>query len=138
MQITSKFGRKLERNIFNENLVLLFPDGHNFDKEEFSTIPENTVLTVNIRTGQIINQWGNNTFYMPRGLSIDTNGNLCDSSHFCKPAAVVTSNDGSNIYIADMDLKFGKPHDLVFSVNDCSLFVDEIRPNRIDSLDVLN
>ncbi|CAF3642189.1 unnamed protein product [Rotaria sp. Silwood1] len=61
-----------------------------------------------------------------------------DSSHFCKPAAVVTSNDGSNIYIADMDLKFGKPHDLVFSVNDCSLFVDEIRPNRIDSLDVLN
>ncbi|CAF4799444.1 unnamed protein product, partial [Rotaria sp. Silwood1] len=38
-----------------------FPDGHNFDKEEFSTIPENTVLTVNIRTGQIINQWGNNT-----------------------------------------------------------------------------
>ncbi|CAF3315957.1 unnamed protein product, partial [Rotaria sp. Silwood2] len=27
-----------------------------------------------------------------------------DSSHFCKPAAVVTSNDGTNIYIADMDM----------------------------------
>jgi len=34
--------------------------------------------------------------------------------------------------------KFGEPHDLALSVNGRSLFVGEIRPNRIDSFDVLN
>jgi len=107
-----------------------FPDGRNFDTKKFGAIPENTVLTINTRTGQIINQWGNNTFYMPHGLSVDTEGNIwltdvgmhqvfkysngervltlgeafvpgSDSSHFCKPTDVVVSNDGSNIYVAD-------------------------------------
>ncbi|CAM2698218.1 unnamed protein product [Rotaria socialis] len=34
--------------------------------------------------------------------------------------------------------KFGDPHDLALSVNDRSLYVGEIRPNRIDSFNVLN
>ncbi|CAF1118839.1 unnamed protein product [Adineta steineri] len=107
-----------------------FPDGRNFDTKKFGAIPENTILTINTRTGQIVNQWGNNTFYMPHGLSIDTEGNLwvtdvamhqvfkyskgelvltigeafvpgSDSKHFCKPTDVAVSNDGSNIYVAD-------------------------------------
>jgi hypothetical protein len=107
-----------------------FPDGRNFDKKKFGAIPENTILIINTHTGQIVNQWGNNTFYMPHGLSIDTEGNLwltdvgmhqvfkyskgelvltlgeafvpgSDSSHFCKPTDVVVSNDGSYIYVAD-------------------------------------
>ncbi|CAM4924423.1 unnamed protein product [Rotaria socialis] len=107
-----------------------FPDGRNFDKTKFGVIPENTVLTVNTRTGQIIEQWGNNTFYMPHGLAVDSEENLWltdvgmhqvfkysngervltlgepfvpgnDESHFCKPTDVVASNDGSKIYVAD-------------------------------------
>jgi len=107
-----------------------FPDGKNFDKKKFGAIPENTILTVNTRTGQIVNQWGNNTFYMPHGLSVDTEGNLwltdvgmhqvfkyskgervltlgesfvpgSDSEHFCKPTDVAVSNDGSSVYVAD-------------------------------------
>ncbi len=38
-----------------------FPDGRNFDQKKFGAIPENTILTINTRTGQIVNQWGNNT-----------------------------------------------------------------------------
>lgn len=107
-----------------------FPDGRHFDKNKFSAIPENTILTINTRTGQIVDQWGNDTFYMPHGISIDTEGNLwltdvgmhqvfkytkgqlvlvlgepfvpgSDSKHFCKPTDVVVSNDGSYIYVAD-------------------------------------
>jgi DNA-binding beta-propeller fold protein YncE len=107
-----------------------FPDGQNFDTKKFSIIPENTILTINTHTGQIINQWGNNTFYMPHGLSVDTEANLwltdvamhqvfkysngkrvltlgesfvpgSDSKHFCKPTDVAVTNDGSFIYVAD-------------------------------------
>jgi len=107
-----------------------FPDGRHFDTKKFGAIPENTILTINTRTGQIVNQWGNNTFYMPHGLSVDAEGNLWvtdvamhqvfkysngqrvltlgesfvpgdDSKHFCKPTDVAVSNDGSNIYVAD-------------------------------------
>lgn len=107
-----------------------FPDGRNFDRKKLGAIPENTILTVNTVTGQIAKQWGNNTFYMPHGLSIDTEGNYwltdvgmhqvfkytkgertltlgeafvpgSDSSHFCKPTDVAVSNDGSSIYVAD-------------------------------------
>ena len=38
-----------------------FPDGLNFDKKKFDAIPENTILTVNTLTGQILHQWGNKT-----------------------------------------------------------------------------
>ncbi|CAF1498925.1 unnamed protein product [Rotaria magnacalcarata] len=107
-----------------------FPDGRNFDTTKFGVIPENTILTVNTRTGRIIEQWGNNTFYMPHGLAVDSEENLWltdvgmhqvfkysngervltlgesfvpgnDESHFCKPTDVVVSNDGSKIYVAD-------------------------------------
>lgn len=107
-----------------------FPDGINFDKKTFGAIQQNTILTVNTKNGQIIRQWGNNTFYMPHGLSVDTEGNFwltdvamhqvfkysngervltlgesfvpgSDSKHLCKPTDVVVSNDGSIVYVAD-------------------------------------
>jgi peptidylamidoglycolate lyase len=111
-----------------------FPDGRHFNKEKFGVIPENTMLTVNTRTGQVIDQWGNNTFSMPHGLTVDNEGNLwatdvalhqvfkydtsrprrqlvltlgeafipgSDSSHFCKPTDVAVSNDGAFIFVAD-------------------------------------
>ncbi|CAM4766120.1 unnamed protein product [Rotaria magnacalcarata] len=110
--------------------LLSFPDGRHFDNPKFGVIPENTVLTVNTRTRQIIEQWGNNTFYMAHGLAVDSVENLWltdvgmhqvfkysngervltlgesfvpgnDESHFCKLTDVVVSNDGSKIYVAD-------------------------------------
>jgi len=54
-----------------------FLNGKNlFNKEKYGLIKENTLLTVNTKNGQIISQFGNDTFYMPHGLSIDNDGNL--------------------------------------------------------------
>ncbi|CAF0952936.1 unnamed protein product [Adineta steineri] len=107
-----------------------FPDVYNFNRKKFGAIRENTILTVNSQTGEIINQWGNNTFYMPHGLTTDNQGNVWltdvamhqvfkysgnkllltlgelfvpgdDTKHFCKPTDVVVSKDGSNIYVSD-------------------------------------
>ncbi|UJR26625.1 hypothetical protein I4U23_007943 [Adineta vaga] len=107
-----------------------FPDGIHFNRNQFGPIPEKTILNVNSQTGEIINQWGNNTFYMPHGLSIDHQGNFWltdvamhqvfkyskdklvltlgelfvpgdDSTHFCKPTDVAISNTGEDIYVAD-------------------------------------
>ena len=38
-----------------------FPDGRHFDQKSFAPIEENTVLLLDTRTGQLINQWGNHT-----------------------------------------------------------------------------
>ncbi|CAM4987674.1 unnamed protein product [Rotaria socialis] len=122
--------KNAKQRIFIPDVLLSFPDGRHFDNPKFGVIPENTVLTVNTRTGQIIEQWGNNTFYMPHGLAVDSEENLWltdvgmhqvfkysngervltlgesfvpgnDESHFCKLTDVVVSNDGSKIYVAD-------------------------------------
>ncbi|CAF0847263.1 unnamed protein product [Didymodactylos carnosus] len=110
-----------------------FPDGKNFAKDKFGVIKENTVLTINTKNGEIVDTWGNNTFSMPHGLSVDNDGNLwltdvamhqvfkydtsqprqlvltlgeafvpgSDQSHFCKPTDVAVSRDGQFIYVAD-------------------------------------
>ncbi|CAF4310392.1 unnamed protein product [Rotaria magnacalcarata] len=80
-----------------------FPDGRNFDKTKFGVIPDNTILTVSTHTGQIIEQWGNNTFYMPHGLAVDSEENLwlTDVGVHQWATDVVAANDGSKIYVAD-------------------------------------
>ncbi|CAF0765592.1 unnamed protein product [Adineta ricciae] len=108
-----------------------FPDGVHFDRRRFGPIPENTILDVDTRTGEVKSQWGNNTFYMPHGLTIDSQENVwltdvamhqvfkyskertlvlslgerfvpgSDSTHFCKPTDVAVSSDGEDIYVAD-------------------------------------
>ncbi|CAF3313589.1 unnamed protein product [Rotaria socialis] len=45
---------------------------------------------------------------------------------------------GQSITTWEPNDKFGDPHDLALSVNGRSLYVGEIRPNRIDSFNVLN
>lgn len=108
-----------------------FPDGINFDTNKFSAISENTIVSIDTRSGQMIDQWGNKTFSMPHGLSMDSEGSLWltdvamhqvfkyspqgkqllalgeafvpgkDSKHFCKPTDVILSNDRSRIFVAD-------------------------------------
>ena len=38
-----------------------FPDGIHFDEKTFGPIKEKTILSVDIRTGNILNQYGNST-----------------------------------------------------------------------------
>jgi hypothetical protein len=68
-----------------------FPDGYHFNTKKFDAIQNNTILTIDIKTGEIINQWGNNrfvsnsfdieikfhfSFYMPHGLFVDNEENI--------------------------------------------------------------
>ncbi|CAF4960404.1 unnamed protein product [Rotaria sp. Silwood1] len=50
----------------------------------------------------------------------------------------VSESFGQLIATWEPNDKCGEPHDLTLSVNGRSLFVGEIRPNCIDSFDVLN
>lgn len=53
-----------------------FPDGHHFDRKNYPTIEQQTILLIDIQTGEIINEWGNHSFSMPHGLSLDQEENL--------------------------------------------------------------
>ncbi len=93
-------------------------------------IQENTILTLNKQTGEVLKSWGANLFIMPHGLEVDNqnniwvtdcglhqvfkfdcNGNLLmilgeakvsgnDSSHFNEPTDIAVAEDGS-FYISD-------------------------------------
>jgi streptogramin lyase len=93
-------------------------------------IQENTILTINKQTGEILKSWGADLFIMPHGLEVDkennvwvtdvalhqifkfsSDGNLLltlgeakvpgnDSEHFNLPTDVAVSNDGS-FYVSD-------------------------------------
>jgi hypothetical protein len=45
-----------------ENNIRSFPDGYNFDQNKLGVISDNTILSLDIETGEIKTQWGNNTF----------------------------------------------------------------------------
>ncbi len=93
-------------------------------------IQENTILTLNKQTGEVLKSWGADLFIMPHGLEVDnqnniwvtdcglhqvfkfdSNGNLLmtlgeakvpgnDSSHFNEPTDIAVAEDGS-FYISD-------------------------------------
>uniref|UniRef100_A0A1A9WQJ0 peptidylamidoglycolate lyase n=1 Tax=Glossina brevipalpis TaxID=37001 RepID=A0A1A9WQJ0_9MUSC len=42
---------------------------------EKGPIKESTIYTLDAKTGNILSGWGNNMFYLPHGLTIDTHGN---------------------------------------------------------------
>jgi hypothetical protein len=44
-----------------ENNFRSFPDGYHFDQNKFGVISENTILSLDIETGEIKTQWANNT-----------------------------------------------------------------------------
>ncbi|XP_036148477.1 peptidyl-alpha-hydroxyglycine alpha-amidating lyase 2-like [Monomorium pharaonis] len=93
-------------------------------------IRDNTVLTLDSETGDIIRGWGNQTFYLPHGIHIDSFGNIwltdialhqvfkyspsgvlqlvlgekfepgSDVEHFCQPTSVAVLPSGE-IVVAD-------------------------------------
>nr|XP_006818341.1 PREDICTED: peptidyl-glycine alpha-amidating monooxygenase B-like [Saccoglossus kowalevskii] len=93
-------------------------------------IPENVILTLDSRTGAIMESWGADKFYLPHGITIDHEDNIWltdvamhqvfkysntlqllltlgvrfvpggDDKHFCSPTDVAVSRDG-NFFVSD-------------------------------------
>ena len=117
----------------NGNIIAFHRSGRTWDTDiitDLSLIGENTISTIDAKTGEILNSWGNNLFVMPHGLEVDnqnnvwvtdcglhqvfkfdSNGNLLmtlgeakvsgnDTEHFNLPTDVAVSYDGS-FYVSD-------------------------------------
>lgn len=106
-------------------------------------IPNNTILTLDRKTGNVLKSWGRDIFIMPHGLEVDSEGNVwltdvglhqifkfnsngnlefvlgeagvsgSDQSHFNLPTDVAVSNDGS-FFISD---GYGNSRIMKFSNN---------------------
>ncbi|WP_339839922.1 peptidyl-alpha-hydroxyglycine alpha-amidating lyase family protein [uncultured Flavobacterium sp.] len=118
--------------INSENNIVVFHRANRIWEETMQKdkIQENTILTLNKQTGEVLKSWGADLFIMPHGLEVDkqnniwvtdcglhqvfkfdSNGNLLmilgeakvpgdDSSHFNEPTDIAVTEDGS-FYISD-------------------------------------
>lgn len=118
--------------IDSENNILVFHRASRVWQEPMpeDKIQENTILTLNKQTGEILKSWGADLFIMPHGLEVDkenniwvtdvalhqifkfsSDGNLLltlgeakvpgnDAEHFNLPTDITVSNDGS-FYVSD-------------------------------------
>lgn len=53
--------------------TLTFDNLNIFRQRNLGAIPENTIITFDRDTGNVINEWGSKMFYMPHGLHINGN-----------------------------------------------------------------
>lgn len=53
-----------------------FNDNAEYQEKYKGPIRNDTVLTLDPKTGDIIRGWGNHTFYLPHGIHIDNLGNI--------------------------------------------------------------
>ena len=118
--------------IDSENNILVFHRASRAWQEPMpeDKIRENTILTLNKQTGEVLKSWGADVFIMPHGLEIDKENNVWvtdvalhqifkfsadgrllltlgeanvpgdDASHFNLPTDIAVSDDGS-FYISD-------------------------------------
>ncbi|XP_011265117.1 peptidyl-alpha-hydroxyglycine alpha-amidating lyase 2 isoform X2 [Camponotus floridanus] len=107
-----------------------FNDNAEYQEKYKGPIRNDTVLTLDPKTGDIIRGWGNHTFYLPHGIHIDNLGNIWltdialhqvfkysasgiprlilgqrfepgnDMEHFCQPTSVAVLPNGE-IVVAD-------------------------------------
>ena len=115
------------------NIIVFHRSGRPWDSMPISHLPlikENTISTLDAKTGKILKSWGDNMFIMPHGLEVDnenniwvtdcglhqvfkfdSNGNLLmtlgeakvsgnDAFHFNLPTDIAVTDDGS-FYISD-------------------------------------
>jgi len=52
-----------------------FGSGGKYNHVDQGPIPEKLIVTLDERTGTIVNRWGSDLFYMPHGMEIDASGN---------------------------------------------------------------
>ncbi|XP_077866623.1 peptidyl-alpha-hydroxyglycine alpha-amidating lyase 1-like [Saccoglossus kowalevskii] len=123
------------------NIVIFHRGSHKWSYDSFDNnnvfteilqgpIPENVILTLDSRTGAIMESWGADKFYLPHGITIDHEDNIWltdvamhqvfkysntlqllltlgvrfvpggDDKHFCSPTDVAVSRDG-NFFVSD-------------------------------------
>jgi len=136
--------------IDSENNIVVFHRANRVWQEPMpeTKIEENTILTLDKTTGEIIKNWGADLFIMPHGLEVDKenniwvtdvalhqvfkfseNGNLLltlgeaqvagnDSTHFNLPTDVAVADDGS-FYVSD---GYGNSRIIKFDKNGTYLF----------------
>lgn len=120
--IFHRAGRVWDQNSFDEST--------NVFNKNLEAISNATITVVNPSTGKLLGEYGRNLFYMPHGLSVDSEGNYwvtdvarhqvfklnsefkpllvlgekmvpgSDNKHFCKPTDVAVSKSGE-IFVAD-------------------------------------
>lgn len=117
----------------NGNIIAFHRSGRTWDTDiitDLSLIGENTISTIDAKTGEILKSWGKNLFIMPHGLEVDKEDNIwvtdCglhqvfkfdsygnllmtlgeakvsgnDSEHFNLPTDIAVTADGS-FYVSD-------------------------------------
>ncbi|HHE64770.1 MAG TPA: hypothetical protein ENL09_01990, partial [Bacteroidetes bacterium] len=136
--------------INSENNIVVFHRASRIWEETMQEdkIQENTILTLNKQTGEVLKSWGTDLFIMPHGLEVDkqnniwvtdcglhqvfkfdSNGNLLltlgetkvsgnDTEHFNLPTDVAVSDDGS-FYVSD---GYGNSRVIKFSKDGTYLF----------------
>ncbi|XP_011869021.1 PREDICTED: peptidyl-alpha-hydroxyglycine alpha-amidating lyase 2 [Vollenhovia emeryi] len=107
-----------------------FNEDGEYQEKYKGPIRDNTVLTLDSKTGEIIHGWGNQTFYLPHGIHVDPFGNIwltdialhqvfkysasgvlqlvlgqrfepgSDIGHFCQPTSVAVLPSGE-VVVAD-------------------------------------
>ncbi|MCE2612350.1 peptidyl-alpha-hydroxyglycine alpha-amidating lyase family protein [Flavobacteriaceae bacterium D16] len=136
--------------IDSENNILVFHRASRVWQEPMpeDKIQENTILTINKQTGEILKNWGADLFIMPHGLEVDKDNNIWvtdvalhqifkfssegnllltlgeakvagnDAEHFNLPTDVAVSDDGS-FYVSD---GYGNSRVVKFSKDGTYLF----------------
>ncbi|KAK9695137.1 NHL repeat [Popillia japonica] len=59
--------------VWDENT---FNSTHHYLQKHLGPIKDDTVLTLDVKTGSIVGRWGANLFFLPHGLTIDRHNNL--------------------------------------------------------------
>ncbi|CAF0958876.1 unnamed protein product [Brachionus calyciflorus] len=53
-----------------------FNEEYRFNTRKYKVIPTDTIVVMNKNSGKFIKSWGSNLFFMPHGLTLDSEGNI--------------------------------------------------------------
>ena len=53
-----------------------FNDSNHYQREDEGPIDEDTIVVLDTQTGQMLASWGGSQFYMPHGITIDSNNSI--------------------------------------------------------------
>ncbi len=57
-------------------MISSFNEEYRFNTRKYNIIAENTIVTLDRNTGKVLKSSGSNMFYMPHGITLDSDGNV--------------------------------------------------------------